>query len=118
MLVPGLTVTVIGLVVGLMSGVVLQHAPLLRSILGGLVGAWAGFAAGALIGWLVDSVLPADSYGMMFGHALAVLGALGFVTSPRRMATSTGEWLPSGRSRTQGSRSSNGGWARKRGVWP
>ncbi|NNH73432.1 hypothetical protein HLB23_26855 [Nocardia uniformis] len=82
MLVPGVTVTVIGLVVGIMSGVVLQHGPLLRSMIGGVVGAWAGFAAGALIGWLVDSILPAGSYGTMFGHALAVLGALGFVTRP------------------------------------
>lgn len=82
MLVPGLTITVIGLIVGVIAGPVMQHGPVVRSVINGLVGAWAGFAAGALIGWLVDSVLPAGYYGLMFGHALAVLGALGFVTRP------------------------------------
>ncbi|MFI6870622.1 hypothetical protein [Nocardia sp. NPDC050406] len=84
MLVPGFTITLIGLVVGITAGVVLQHGPAARSIAGGLVGAWAGFAAGTAIGWLVDSVLLDGYYAVMLGHALAVLGALGFVTKPMR----------------------------------
>ncbi|MCP9621502.1 Uncharacterised protein [Nocardia otitidiscaviarum] len=84
MLVPGLTVTAIGLVVAVAAGVVLGHGPVARSVAGGLIGGWLGFAAGAGIGWLVDSALPAPYYGTMFGHALAVLGALAFVTRPFR----------------------------------
>ncbi len=84
MLVPGLTVTAIGLVVAVAAGVVLGHGSVARSVVGGLIGSWLGFAAGVGIAWLVDSALPAAYYGTMFGHALAVLGALGFVTRPFR----------------------------------
>ncbi|MBL1077373.1 hypothetical protein JK358_23505 [Nocardia sp. 2] len=84
MLVPGLTITMIGLAVGVVTGVILQHGPAPRSVLGGVIGAWAGFAAGALIAWLADPVLPGGYYGLLFGHAFAVLGALGFVMKPVR----------------------------------
>ncbi len=75
MLMPTLSVTLIGLIVVALV-VLTARAPLGRTLLFGLVGAWAGFAAGALGGLLVDVVTASGFHLALVGHAVAVLGAV------------------------------------------
>jgi hypothetical protein len=74
---PNLSVTVIGLVVGI--GGALTRRGTWRSGVAGLVGAWVGFAIGALIGGVLDVALGTGVWVAIAGHALAVAGALGSV---------------------------------------
>ncbi|MBB5913334.1 putative membrane protein YeaQ/YmgE (transglycosylase-associated protein family) [Nocardia transvalensis] len=82
MLVPIVSVTFIGLLVGVFAGAVVQHARPARAALTGLFGAFAGALAGAGIGTLLGPALPAGHYAALLGYTGAVLGALAFVTTP------------------------------------
>lgn len=75
MLMPTVSVTVIGLVVGLV-GLLLNRGRAWRELLRGLVGAWAGFLGGALAGVIMDVMLGTGVFVALVGHGLAVLGAL------------------------------------------
>lgn len=72
---PTLSVTLIGLLV---AGLVLiaSRSALWRTVIGGLVGAWAGFVAGALVGVLVDVVTGNGVYVAIVGHGAALVGAV------------------------------------------
>ncbi|TWF93858.1 hypothetical protein FHU35_14131 [Saccharopolyspora dendranthemae] len=83
MLMPTFSVTLISLIVVAIV-VVTTSAPPGRTLLFGLIGAWAGFAAGALGGVLVDVVTGSGSYLAVVGHGVAVLGA---VIGSRRAVT-------------------------------
>lgn len=75
---PTLSVTAIGLVVGL--GAMLTRRGSWRSGLAALVGAWVGFAIGALLGGTLDVLFGTGIWVAITGHALAVAGALASVT--------------------------------------
>jgi hypothetical protein len=73
MLMPFLSVTAIGLVVGT-AGLVLRggnHA-LLRAFLG----SWAGFAAAALVGLILDVTTRSGHWVPLLGHLGALAGSL------------------------------------------
>ncbi|MDI3423181.1 hypothetical protein [Streptomyces luteolus] len=74
MLMPTLSVTLIGLLVA----VVLTWGgwPGARPLLGALVGAWAGFALGALAGLAVDVISGQGFFLALAGHAAALPGAI------------------------------------------
>ena len=73
MLMPFLSVTAIGLVVGAIGHLVRggDHA-----VLRGFFGAWAGFATGALIGLVLDITTHSGHWIPLLGHLVAVLGSI------------------------------------------
>ncbi|MBW9206615.1 hypothetical protein KV102_12505 [Mumia sp. zg.B53] len=76
MLLPLVSVTVIGIVAGLLlrpSPPVRRSRP--RGVAVGVLGAWAGFLVLALLGVVVDVVAGTGTYVALLGHAGAVLGA-------------------------------------------
>jgi hypothetical protein len=42
----------------------------------GVVGAWIGFIAGALVGVIIDVILQTGTYVAIIGHVAAAAGAL------------------------------------------
>lgn len=83
MLMPLMSVTLIGLIVGLTAGA--SSGRVGRALLQGVVTAWAGFAAGAMAGMTVDVVAGAGSWLAWLGHAGAVVAAVvGFWAEPSR----------------------------------
>jgi uncharacterized membrane protein YeaQ/YmgE (transglycosylase-associated protein family) len=75
MLMPAASVTLIGLVAGLI-GYLITRNRLVPAFGLGVVGAWVGFAAGALIGVIVDVVLGEGMFVAIIGHAVAGIGAI------------------------------------------
>lgn len=73
MLFPTLSVTSIGLVVGGVVAAGLGHP--VRPLAIGILGAWIGFAAGAIVGVGIDVVLGSGIWVAIIGHAGAVTGA-------------------------------------------
>jgi hypothetical protein len=71
---PFLSVTAIGLGVGLVAGLVGSEpgVRLARSV----VGAWVGFGAGALVGVVLDVVGRTGTGVALWGHAGALVGAV------------------------------------------
>lgn len=84
MLLPGLSVTLIGLVVGLLAGVAGGTPG--RGLVRGVVAAWIGFIGGAFVGLLVDALLRTGAWLGWMGHAGAIAAALGvaMVRSPEQ----------------------------------
>lgn len=84
MLLPGLSVTLIGLVVGLLAGVAVGTPG--RSQVRGVVAAWIGFVGGAFVGLLVDALLRTGTWLGWLGHAGAIVAAVGvaMVRSPEQ----------------------------------
>lgn len=70
---PTTSVTLIGLVIG---GLWIAFTRERWALLGGLVGAWAGFVVGTLAGVSFDVIFGTGSGVVLAGHALAVVGAL------------------------------------------
>ncbi len=75
MLMPALSVTLIGVVVALAAGA-LRHLHPARTALPALFGAWAGFAAGAVVGVITDVISGSGSWLAVIGHLAAVAGAV------------------------------------------
>jgi hypothetical protein len=75
MLLPTLSVTVIGLIAGLLA-VVAGGGGRVRALLLGVVGAWAGFVMGAIIGIGIDVVVQSGIYVGIVGHLIAMGGAV------------------------------------------
>ncbi|MGB3632500.1 MAG: hypothetical protein WA982_00515 [Rubrobacteraceae bacterium] len=75
MILPTLSVTVVGLIGAAVGGAMRMHAPLM-ALARGLVGAWGGFAAGALIGVLIDVVTQTGIWLGIVGHLAAVAGTV------------------------------------------
>lgn len=75
MLLPTLSVTAIGLVVGLVGAIGLRRLSL-GCVGWSLAGAWAGFLAGGVPGVLVDVVLGTGVWLAVIGHGGAVVGAV------------------------------------------
>ena len=75
MLLPTVSVTVIGLIAGPLAVVIGRSRPA-RALLLGVVGAWAGFVVGALVGVALDVVVGSGTYLAIVGHLMAVIGAV------------------------------------------
>jgi hypothetical protein len=75
MLLPTVSVTVIGLIAGLLVVFMGARRPA-RALLLGVVGAWAGFVVGAIIGVAIDVVVQTGIYLAIMGHLTAVVGAV------------------------------------------
>jgi uncharacterized membrane protein YeaQ/YmgE (transglycosylase-associated protein family) len=75
MLLPTVSVAVIGLIAGLLALVVGRSRPA-RALLLGVVGAWLGFLVGAIVGVSVDIVVESGIYLGIVGHLMAVVGAV------------------------------------------
>lgn len=73
MLMPGLSVTLIGLAIAALG--IIRHKAALPALLRGLIGAWVGFVGLALIGLVVDVILFDGSYVAILGHLGAATGA-------------------------------------------
>lgn len=74
MLMPGLSVSLIGIVIALVA-VVAFGRPASRALPRGFLGAWLGFVVGALPGLVVDVLTSSGANLALFGHAGAVVGA-------------------------------------------
>lgn len=87
MLMPALSVTAIGLIVGLVMWVVRGRftGPVVSSILG----AWAGFLVGAPFGILLDVVGRTGDRFVVVSHLAAVLGAVSIAIREHRLAVHT-----------------------------
>ncbi len=77
MLMPTLSVSLIGLVVAAVLVMTAPEAPG-QTLLGGLLGAWLGFVLGALAGMIVDVATGSGVFLAMAGHAAALVGAAVF----------------------------------------
>jgi hypothetical protein len=75
MLMPAVSVTLIGLVAGLVGYLTARYRPGPAWGLG-VVGAWIGFLTGALIGVSIDVVLGEGMFVAIVGHAVAGIGAI------------------------------------------
>jgi hypothetical protein len=73
MIFPLLSVSLIGLVVALRMAP--GWIPQSRALRHGLIGGWAGYVVGAIIGFLVSFVLPTDIWIGLIGHGAAFVGA-------------------------------------------
>lgn len=73
MVMPFLSVTVIGLLVG-SAGHFISERP--HALWRAFFGAWAGFAAGGLVGLVLDVTLQNGRWVAVLGHSLAVVGAV------------------------------------------
>lgn len=71
---PTLSVTLIGLAVGAIA--IISKRQKWNSLLFGVVGAWIGFALGALLGVAIDALFATGVWVAYVGHALAAVGAL------------------------------------------
>lgn len=80
MLMPTLSVTIIGVLVAL-GAVAVRHASLGRALLFGLAGAWAGFLAGALVGVVIDVVAGTGWMLALSGHVAALAAAVALVAA-------------------------------------
>ncbi|OQS15800.1 hypothetical protein B0T36_07465 [Nocardia donostiensis] len=90
MLMPIVSVTVLGFVIAVVS-VVVRRTPVGRSLLLGIVGAWLGFAAGSIAGALVDVVLGTGWVLALAGHTAAFAAAAGLVVGQREGRSSAGD---------------------------
>lgn len=86
MLLPGLSVTLIGLVIGLLAGLAVGTPG--RGLVRGVVAAWIGFIGGAFVGLPVDALLRTGTWLGWMGHAGAIAAALGvaMIRSPEQVA--------------------------------
>ncbi|MDQ8703388.1 hypothetical protein RCO28_12945 [Streptomyces sp. LHD-70] len=75
MLMPTLSVTLMALVVAVAVALTWGRWPSGRHLLGALVGAWAGFALGALAGLVLDVTTGNGFFLAVVGHAAAIPGA-------------------------------------------
>ncbi|MFP3914152.1 MAG: hypothetical protein ACLFWM_04695 [Actinomycetota bacterium] len=73
MLMPTLSVTLIGLTIGAVAG--LTRGLPGRGILVGTVAAWAGFVVGAFVGVLLDALLGTGVWLAWLGHGGALVAA-------------------------------------------
>jgi hypothetical protein len=74
MLLPTVSVTVIGLLAGLLALLLGRYRPGPALVLG-VVGAWIGFIAGALGGVIIDLILQTGTNVAIIGHTAAAAGA-------------------------------------------
>ena len=80
MVMPLLSVTFIGLVLGAITAV-LEHTPPLPTGARALAGAWLGFITGALCGLVVDIAMGSGATLAILGHAGAGAGAVAVAAS-------------------------------------
>ncbi|HEX6198166.1 MAG TPA: hypothetical protein VFZ37_19805 [Jiangellaceae bacterium] len=80
MLMPALSVTLIGILVA--AGGIVVRKPPRATFVRALVGAWLGFVAGAVPGLIADVLSGSGAYVAVLGHVGAVAGAV--VALPRR----------------------------------
>lgn len=72
MLMPFLSVTAIGLLAGVAGHLVRDGD---HAVLRGFFGAWAGFAAGGLVGLVLDVTTQSGQWVPVLGHLGAVVGS-------------------------------------------
>lgn len=80
MLMPALSVTLIGIAVAMVG--MARRRPRPAMLRRGLVGAWLGFLVGAMPGVLLDVILADGVYLPLFGHVAALAGAAIAVRDP------------------------------------
>jgi hypothetical protein len=73
-LLPTVSVTVIGLLAGVIALLLGRYRPG-PSLARGIAGAWIGFVAGALVGVIIDAILQTGVYVALIGHVAAAMGA-------------------------------------------
>lgn len=90
MVMPLLSVTIIGLLAG--AGVGFYRPRPGRGVLLGLVGASIGFAVGAIPGLAIDVVLGSGTWLPLAGHGMALIGAVvgPLAGLPRAVVAQTG----------------------------
>ncbi|HSJ83226.1 MAG TPA: hypothetical protein VLA91_05345 [Acidimicrobiia bacterium] len=87
MVMPLLSVTAIGVIVGMVAGA--ATGKIGRRSIEGVVAAWLGFLAGAILGILFDILAGTGSMVAWLGHAAALAGAVAtFTVGPFRPRTS------------------------------
>jgi hypothetical protein len=87
MVMPLISVTAIGVIVGIVAGAATGKAG--HSPIEGVVAAWLGFLAGAILGVLLDILAGTGSMVAWLGHAAALRGAVAsFTVGPFRPRTS------------------------------
>lgn len=74
MLMPTLSVTLIGVTIGLVAGI--SRGTPGRGTLQGLVAAWCGFVVGAFVGVIMDALLGTGTWLALIGHAGALTAAI------------------------------------------
>lgn len=84
MLMPIVSVTVVGLLAGLAGATVTGERN--QSLIRGVVTSWIGFFAGALVGLAIDTAAGTGIWLALFGHAgaIAAASAVLFVRRPVR----------------------------------
>lgn len=87
MLMPTLSVTAIGVLVAVAAMTIRRSSPG-HAFLLGVVGAWIGFALGAVAGMLVDVVAGTGWVLALSGHVAACAVAVGLAFSRRRLPPS------------------------------
>ncbi len=86
MLMPGLSVTLIGVAIAA-TGIALNR-PVWPALRLGLIGAWVAFVAGALIGLVLEVLLTQGALVVPLGHIGAAAGAaVGVVRAPAAQPT-------------------------------
>lgn len=83
MLLPTISVTAIGLLVGIAGVLAIRGRPG-ATLAHAVIGAWCGFVIGALVGVLIDVMLGNGIYLGIVGHAVALAGAVVAVGRLRR----------------------------------
>jgi hypothetical protein len=74
MLLPAVSVTVVGLIAGLIFVIIKRIRPLL-ALFWGVAGAWIGFILGAVCGVTIDVIAQTGIYVGIAGHIMALLGS-------------------------------------------
>lgn len=82
MLMPALSVTVIGIVIAVVG--IIRGKPATAMLLRGLVGAWLGFVPGVIPGVMLDVILTNGVYVALLGHIGALAGGAVAVARPGR----------------------------------
>lgn len=75
MLLPAVSVTLIGLVAGLIFTLLRRSKPLVMLLLG-VAGAWVGFLVGAVFGIAIDVISQSGVFVAILGHLMAIPGSL------------------------------------------
>ena len=75
MLLPAVSVTVIGLIAGLLF-IIVGEKRLMYTLPRGIAGAWIGFIMGTILGVIIDVIAQTGIFLGIMGHLMAVFGSI------------------------------------------